>query len=93
MLLLRSIFLRRIPRVASRIRPPNNSAAVPLADAVVSRITDVAERHTPAEMPPTATAILVENLSSLATHEKPYTRAGEELLTIRIVDIGKDMNA
>ena len=93
MLLLRSIFLRRIPRVASRIRPANSSAAVPVADVVVSRITDVAERHTPAEMPLTATAILVENLSSLATHEKAYTRAGEELLTVRIIGIGKEINA
>ena len=85
--------MRRIPRVASRIRPANSSAAVPVADAVGSRITDVAERHTPAEMPPTATAILVENLSSLTTHEKTYTRAGEELLTIWIVEIGKEINA
>ena len=68
-MLLSSIFLRRIPRVASRTSPPNSSH-VPAADAVVSLIADAAERLTPAEMPLTATTILVESLSSLAMHEK-----------------------
>lgn len=86
-LLFSNIVLRRIPRVTSRIKPPNSNAA-PVAD-VDSRIVDAAERHTPAEMPPTAAAILLENLSSLAKHEKTYARAGEELLIICMDDMGK----
>lgn len=64
---LLSIFLRRTPRVASKTKPANSKAA-PLRD--VEWIAEAAETQTPAEIPLMAQAILRENLSILATHEK-----------------------